>query len=97
MSSITFAAVDRLWLLTTRNSAYALRLADDDTPQHVYWGPALDLDDVRALPVARHRLVSSFETLPDPDELTVASGARFGPPSLAVRYADGTAAVEWTY
>jgi len=97
MSSITFAAVDRLWLLTTPNTAYALRLADDDTPQHVYWGPALDMDDVRALPVARHRLISSFESLPDPDELTVAAGPRFGPPSLAVRYADGTAAVEWTY
>ncbi|HEX4723685.1 MAG TPA: alpha-galactosidase, partial [Pseudonocardiaceae bacterium] len=97
MSSITFAAADRLWLLRTPNSTYALRLASDDTPQHVCWGPPLELAEVVALPVAKHRLTSSFETLPDPDELTVAAGARFGPPSLAVRYADGTAAVEWTY
>ncbi|HEX9338011.1 MAG TPA: glycoside hydrolase family 36 N-terminal domain-containing protein, partial [Pseudonocardiaceae bacterium] len=96
MSAITFAAADRLWLLRTPNSAYALRLAEDDTPQHVYWGPALDLADVIALPAHNSR-TSSFETLPDPDELTVGAGPRFGPPSLAVRYADGTAAVEWIY
>lgn len=95
--SITFAPVDRLWLLRTPNTAYALRLAGDDTPQHVYWGPDLDLVDVLALPVARHHMISSFETVPEPDELTVATGPRFGPPSLAVRYADGTAAVTWTY
>lgn len=97
MSSITFAAADRLWLLTTPNTAYALRLADDDTPHHVYWGPALESDDVRSLLAARNRWVSSFETQAGPDELVVTSGARFGPPSLAVRYADGTSAVEWTY
>ncbi|HEY0806422.1 MAG TPA: alpha-galactosidase [Pseudonocardiaceae bacterium] len=97
MSSITFAAADRLWLLRTPNTAYALRLAGDDTPEHVYWGAPLDLADVTALPVAKHRLTSSFETLPEPDELAVNAGSRFGPPSLAVRYTDGTAAVEWVY
>ncbi|HEX4703810.1 MAG TPA: glycoside hydrolase family 36 N-terminal domain-containing protein, partial [Pseudonocardiaceae bacterium] len=97
MSSITFAAADRLWLLRTPNTAYALRLADDDTPRHVYWGAPLDVADVIALPVAGHHLTSSFETMPDPDELAAAAGPRFGPPSLALRYADGTAAVEWTY
>ena len=30
--SVEFAAAQRLWLLATPNSAYALRLADDDTP-----------------------------------------------------------------
>ncbi|HEX5403107.1 MAG TPA: alpha-galactosidase [Pseudonocardiaceae bacterium] len=97
MSSITFAAAERLWLLSTPNSAYALRLADDDTPTHVYWGPPRSLAEVTALPVARPHRISSFETLPDPDELAVAAGARFGPPSLAVRFADGTSAVEWAY
>jgi alpha-galactosidase len=93
MSSVAFAAAQRLWLLSTPNSAYALRLAADDTPTHVYWGAPLSLTDVTSLPRQR----SSFETSPDPDELAVAAGPRFGPPSLAVRFADGTAAVEWRY
>ncbi|HEX9336995.1 MAG TPA: alpha-galactosidase, partial [Pseudonocardiaceae bacterium] len=97
MSSITFAPAERLWLLRTPNTAYVLRLADDDTPTHVYWGTPLDLPEVTALAVAGHALTSSFETLPGPDELTVAAGARFGPPSLSVRFADDTAVVEWTY
>ena len=97
MSSITYAAAERLWLLRTPNTAYALRLADDDTPVHVYWGAPLDLPEITALTAARNALTNSFETQPGPDELAVAAGARFGPPSLAVRFADGTAAVEWTY
>src|SRR5882724_10116367 len=97
MSPITFAPAERLWLLRTPNTAYALRIAEDDTPRHVYWGAPLDLPEITALPAAGHALTSSFETLPGPDELAVAAGARFGPPSLAVRFADGTAAVEWTY
>src|SRR5882762_733334 len=97
MSSITFAQAERLWLLRTPNTAYALRIDDDDTPRHVYWGAPLALPEITALPAAGNALISSFETLPGPDELMVAAGARFGPPSLAVRFADGTAAVEWTY
>lgn len=97
MSSITFAAAERSWLLSTPNSAYALRLAADDTPAHVYWGAPLALSDVTSLPVGRPRQRSSFENLPDPDELAVAAGSRFGPPSLAVRFADGTSAVEWSF
>jgi alpha-galactosidase len=97
MSSVTFAAAQRLWLLRTQNSAYAFRLADDDTPIHVYWGAPLNLDEVTALPESHPRLISSFETVPDPDEFAVEAGPRFGPPSLALRFADGTAAVEWTY
>lgn len=97
MSSVEFAAAHRLWLLTTQHSAYALRLADDDSPVHVYWGAPITLADAVALPVSTPHLISSFETLPEPDELTVEGGPRFGPPSLAVRQPDGTGAVEWTY
>jgi alpha-galactosidase len=97
MSSVEFAAAQRLWLLTTPRSAYALCLADDDSPVHVYWGAPLSLAEATALPVSTPHLISSFETLPEPDELAVEAGPRFGPPSLAVRYADGTGAVEWSY
>lgn len=97
MSSVTFAAADRLWLLRTPNSTYVLRLAEDDTPNHVYWGAPLTLAEATGLPANSQRLISSFETVPAPDELPVAAGPRFGPPSLAVRHTDGTQAVEWTY
>ncbi len=97
MSSVHVAAAERLWLLTTPHSAYAIRLAEDDSPVHVYWGAPIDLADAVALPVSTPHLISSFETLPEPEELTVEGGPRFGPPSLAVRFADGTEAVEWSY
>jgi alpha-galactosidase len=97
MSSVTFVEADRLWLLRTPHSTYVLRLADDDTPNHVYWGASLTLDEAIGLPANPQRLISSFETVPAPDELPVDAGPRFGPPSLAVRHVDGTRAVEWTY
>jgi alpha-galactosidase len=97
MSSVTFAAAERLWLLSTPNSTYALRLADDDTPTHVYWGAPLGLAEVTSISSAAARLISSFETVPAPDEFAVEAGPRFGPPSLTLRFADGTSVVEWTY
>ncbi|HKN99195.1 MAG TPA: alpha-galactosidase, partial [Pseudonocardiaceae bacterium] len=80
----TFAAADRLWLLTTAHTTYAVRLADDDTPTHVYWGPRLDLDEVTAL-------------TGDRPEIAVEAGAYFGPRSVQARFADGTTALEWAY
>ncbi|HEX3588339.1 MAG TPA: alpha-galactosidase [Pseudonocardiaceae bacterium] len=82
--SITFAAAERLWLLTTPHSAYALRLADDDTPTHLYWGEPLDLADVTAL-------------TGDRPEIAVEAGAYFGPRSIEARFTDGTTALEWVY
>ena len=49
----------------------------------MYWGAPLSLAEATALPTATPNLISSFETLPAPDELAVEAGPRFGPPSLA--------------
>ncbi|HEY1572820.1 MAG TPA: alpha-galactosidase [Pseudonocardiaceae bacterium] len=82
--SIVFAEAERLWLLATPHSAYALRIGADDVPEHVHWGAPLAVPDVVGLPGRG-------------EEFAVEGGVRFGPPSLVVRFADGTSVVEWRY
>jgi alpha-galactosidase len=80
------------WLLLTPTTAYALRLAEDDTVRHIYWGPRLTIDQAAGVP------------LPTPsqdhdlgEELPGEGGERFGPASLQVEFHDGTRAVEWRH
>jgi alpha-galactosidase len=96
---LTFDPHLRLWLLRGSTSAYAVRLAEDDSPRHVYWGAPITLDEAAKL-ASRAALgvaPSSFEAPPGADELGVEGGARFGPAGLQVRFTDGTRAVEWQY
>ena len=97
MPSVLFHPDHRLWLLRSPTSAYAIRLAKDDSVQHVHWGAVLTLDQAVELAERVSPAASSFEALADVDELAVEGGARFGPPSLLVRFADGTRGVEWRY
>ncbi|MFD0514489.1 hypothetical protein ACFQ0Q_37545 [Streptomyces aureus] len=53
MSQVYFDEPSRTFLLTTPNSAYALRIDADDSPRHVHWGAPLTLDQVAALPTRR--------------------------------------------
>jgi alpha-galactosidase len=98
MTSVQFSPTGRRWLLRTPATAYALRLDGDDTPRHLYWGPALRADQVDELPTGDPLFVTSFE---GPGiggaELPAAGGASFSVPSLQVRFPDGTGAVEWRY
>ncbi|MGV9344619.1 alpha-galactosidase [Streptomyces spiralis] len=95
MSQVSFDASSRTFLLTTPATAYALRLADDDSPRHVHWGEPLTLEQVRTLPTY-DGVTSSFASTGG-EELAVEGGARFGVPSLLVRYANGARGVEWAY
>ncbi|GAA4586788.1 alpha-galactosidase [Planotetraspora phitsanulokensis] len=97
MPSVLFHPDHRLWLLRGPTSAYAIRLAEDDSVRHVHWGAALTLDQAAELPERVSPAASSFESVAGVDELAVEGGARFGPPSLLVRFADGTRGVEWRY
>ncbi|MBO1329760.1 alpha-galactosidase [Streptomyces sp. VRA16 Mangrove soil] len=95
MSQVSYDASSRTYLLSTPATSYALRIGVDDVPQHVHWGVPLTLAQASALPVY-DGLTSSFASTGG-EELAVEGGARFGVPSLLVRYADGTRGVEWVH
>jgi alpha-galactosidase len=97
MPHVLFDPDHRLWLLRGPVTAYAVRLAEDDSVRHVHWGAALTLCQVVELAERSSPAASSFEALAGVDELAVEGGARFGPPSLLVRFADGTRGVQWCY
>jgi alpha-galactosidase len=97
MPSVLFHPDHRLWLLRGPTSAYAIRLAEDDSVRHVHWGAVLTLDQAVTLAERVSPAASSFEAVAGVDELAVEGGARFGPPSLLVRFADGTRGVQWRY
>jgi alpha-galactosidase len=101
MPAVTFEPRLRLWLLNGATTAYAVRLADEDSVRHLHWGAPLTLAQAADLAERAARTqgtaVSSFEGTAGADELPVEGGTRFGPAALQVRFADGTRAVEWRY
>jgi alpha-galactosidase len=83
------------WLLTTPATSYALRVEPSGELRHLYWGPRLTLPQL-AVDMPRPTRGTGFSSPWDgTEELPVEGGLRFGVPSLQVRFADGTRAVEW--
>nr|WP_189191437.1 alpha-galactosidase [Streptomyces albiflavescens] len=96
MSMISFAPDTGVWLLATPHTSYALRVDETGAPCHLAWGPRLTLAEAEELAVPRPASTSSFEgRSPVGEELPVDGGTRYGPPSLQVRFADGSRAFEW--
>lgn len=99
MPQISYAPDAALWLLSTPHTSYAVRTDSSGAPRHVAWGARLTLDEAREIAARPHpvdREANSFEGRPPVgEELPVDGGARYGVPSLQVRFADGTRAVEW--
>ncbi|MFE9864019.1 alpha-galactosidase [Streptomyces sp. NPDC005506] len=96
MPVIAFASDTGVWLLSTPRTSYALRIDATGAPCHLAWGPALTLEEVQEFATEPAPPASSFEGRPPVgDELPVDGGPRYGPPSLQVRFADGTRAFEW--
>lgn len=93
---ISFSPDTGIWLLTTPRTSYALRIDETGAPCHLAWGPRLTLPEAEDLLVPVESAGDSFEGRPPVgEELPVDGGTRFGPPSLQVRYADGSRAFEW--
>jgi len=69
--------------------AYAVRVDGDDIPRQLYWGRPLSLDQAESLPLPADRSeYNGFNgRTPVGEELPVDGGARFGAPSLQVRFA----------
>ncbi|VVJ20057.1 Alpha-galactosidase (EC [Amycolatopsis camponoti] len=98
MSLVEHDPAHRLWLLRTPESSYAFRLDADDRPRHVHWGPPLTLAQATQVASRRNPADSSFDEPGDErQELPAEGGAFFGVAALAVRYEDGTSALEWRY
>ncbi|GIM97492.1 alpha-galactosidase [Paractinoplanes toevensis] len=97
MPDLQFEPDQRLWLLRTPSTSYAVRLDENDNPRHVHWGAALTLAQARELAERTPAAGSSFDTAGGPEELAVEGGARFGAAGLQLRFADGTRGVEWRY
>ncbi len=98
MSLVEHDPAHRLWLLRTPESSYAFRLDADDRPRHVHWGPPLTLAQATQVAARRNPADSSFDEPGDErQELPVEGGAFFGVSALAVRFEDGTSALEWRY
>ncbi len=97
MARVDYHPDSRTWLLSTPSTGYALRL-DGDTLRHAYWGPPLTLAQAAAVPLGPRLTPAQFEGgVYDIEELPVDGGARFGVPSLRVRFPDGTRALELAY
>ena len=95
--AVSHHAPSRTWLLRTPRTSYALRLDPaDGRPRHVHWGGPLTLEQAAAIPSAGPLPRGGYEGhTPVGEELPVDGGTRYGVPSLQVRFADGTRAVEW--
>jgi alpha-galactosidase len=80
----------KIWLLTTRDSSYAMGVDPDGSLQHLYWGaPLWRTDDLPAAAVP-HEL-SSFDppAMLAREEFPAWGGTRYYEPALKVTRADG--------
>src|SRR5579859_224192 len=89
-AQIQYIESKKIFLLTTRDSSYAMGIAPNGALQNLYWGaPLWRADD---LPVAAvRRDVSSFDPHPmlENEEYPGWGGARFYEPALKIARADG--------
>src|ERR1017187_4846768 len=88
----------KIWLLTTRDSSYAMGVDPNGTLQHLYWGaPLWRADDVPA--AALRRELSSFDPpeMLQREEFAAWGGTRYYEPALKVTRADGNRDVVLRY
>jgi alpha-galactosidase len=80
----------KLWMLTTRQSTYAMAVAADGSLRHVYWGaPLWRFEDLPAPPARRD--VSSFDPrqMMENEEFPGWGGPRYYEPALKIAREDG--------
>ena len=88
--SIRFDASRRIWLLTTRESSYALGVDANGTLQHLYWGaPLWRIEDIPA--AAPRRDISSFDPrqMLENEEYPAWGGPRYYEPALKIAMPTG--------
>ncbi len=88
--SIQYSEARKVWLLTTRQSSYAMGVGHDGALRNLYWGaPLWRLDDVAA--PAERRDISSFDPrqMLENEEYPGWGGTRYYEPALKITRADG--------
>ena len=88
--AIQYSEDRKVWLLTTRQSSYALGVAADGALRHLYWGaPLWRMDDLPA-PAAR-RDISSFDPrqMIENEEFPGWGGPRYYEPALKITRENG--------
>lgn len=87
---IQYSEAKKIWLLTTRQSSYALGVAADGALRNLYWGaPLWRIDDLNTPPPVRDR--SSFDPrqMMEDEEYPGWGGPRYYEPALKISRADG--------
>ncbi|MFD7987509.1 alpha-galactosidase [Kitasatospora indigofera] len=95
MTAVHHDSAARLWMLSTPNSCYVLRLDDQGRLRHLHWGAPLTPDQAAALPYVLDVATNFDGELAE--EYPGEGGARFGVPALRVRYADGSRTTVWDH
>ncbi len=88
--AIQYLSDRKIWLLATRESSYAMGVAEDGAVQHLYWGAPLWR--AQELPqAARRRDLSSFDPrqMLENEELPGWGGPRYYEPGVKITRADG--------
>jgi alpha-galactosidase len=88
--SIQYSADRKLWLLTTRQSSYAMGVGADGALRNLYWGaPLWRIDDLNT--PAPRRDLSSFDPrqMLENEEYPGWGGPRYYEPALKISRADG--------
>src|ERR1035438_9596749 len=88
--SIQYSDARKVWLLTTRQSSYAMGLGADGALRHLYWGaPLWRIDDLAAPP--QRRDISSFDPrqMLEAEEFPGWGGPRYYEPALKITRENG--------
>jgi alpha-galactosidase len=88
--SIQYSDAKKVWLLTTRQSSYAMGVAADGALRNLYWGaPLWRIDDLNA--PAPRRDISSFDPrqMLENEEYPGWGGPRYYEPALKISRPDG--------
>ena len=88
--SIQYSEARKTWLLTTRQSSYAMGLGADGALRHLYWGaPLWRMDDLAAPPARRD--ISSFDPrqMLEAEEFPGWGGARYYEPAVKITRENG--------
>ncbi|HYW48785.1 MAG TPA: alpha-galactosidase [Bryobacteraceae bacterium] len=96
--SIQFVADRKIWLLSTRQSSYAMGVSAEGSLEHLYWGaPLWRASDLPAAPARRD--ISSFDPrqMLENEEYPGWGGPRYYEPALKIAREDGNRDLVLTY